>query len=190
MKESIVWIDTEFSGTSPESDELLEVAALITDLKGNIISEPYHSLVSVTNISSIISKSVDKVKIMHEKSGLWSDLWNKKSKTTEIIDKEMVRWLETNCEEKTILYFGGNSVTTDRNFIASNLPKFYSMISFRSIDATTLSIVLSANSGFPKYFKNPKHRALDDVKESILEYQHYTRWITMFSLSPVLIDEK
>lgn len=189
MKESIVWIDTEFSGKSPESDELLEVAALITDLQGRVISDPYHSLIEVQNLSTVIANSDDKVKRMHEKSGLWSDLWSKKSNTVDFIDKQMVQWLDTNSDGRTVFYFGGNSVTTDRNFISVNLPKFYKRLSFRSVDATTLSIVLSANSIFPKYFKEPKHRALDDVRESILEYQHYTRWIKMFSLSPELINE-
>lgn len=174
-EEAIVWIDVETTGPSPERDELLEVGAHITDLSGNSISDGYQSLVHVPSLPSIFSKTSPNVIEIHEKSGLWNDLWEKESQSLSVLEADFLMWLDQYTCEGSVLYFGGNSITLDRNFLRLNLPEFYKRISHRSVDVTSLSIVFQSNSDVGPYQKEKAHRALLDVQDSIREYNYYLR---------------
>lgn len=176
--EYIVWIDVETTGTNPERDEILEIGALVTDVEGNRIGNSYEALFSISNLSTIIARTSENVQKMHENSGLWLDLWMRKTKSAETIDEEMVKWISSLClDEERILYFGGNSITLDRNFVRLNLPVFYNLISYRSVDVTSLSIAIQSNSSVQGYEKSKNHRALSDAVDSVNEYNHYIRYI-------------
>lgn len=171
--EAIVWIDVETSGDSPETDELLEVGAVITDLAGNLIANEYESLIHVPNLTTILEKTKSNILDMHEKSGLWFDLWNKETFEINQIESSMFQWISDSVNTNTILYFGGNSITLDRNFIRLNLPAVYKRISHRSIDVTSLSIALQSNIYINPFKKQKAHRALLDAKDSVVEYRYY-----------------
>lgn len=175
-REVICWMDTEFSGPDPNHDAILEVAGLLTDTDGNVISDSYHALLRVQNLPQVIEDAGIHVQKMHEKSGLWEDLWCDNALTTTAVDNAMCAWLMQFTDAEDIKYLGGNTVTLDRNHIAAAFPKFYQKLSYRSIDATSLAIFLRLhmNGGqHPVYRKAPKHRALSDVQDSIAEYQYY-----------------
>lgn len=177
-QELICWIDTEFSGPDPNCDTLLEVAAIITDMHGIVISDAYHTLLDVPDLPTVIAHADTKVQTMHDASGLWEDLWNCSTKSLPTVEDELCAWLQQFLTTDTICYLGGNTVTLDRNHLATAFPKFYRMLSYRSIDATSLSIFLRvhANGGTqPIYHKTPSHRALPDVYDAITEYQHYVK---------------
>lgn len=173
VKETIIWIDVETSGPTPETDELLEIGALITDLSGNVVSDTFESLVHVPNLPVVLAKTSHDVLDIHEESGLWFDLWNRKSFEPLIIESELINWLDESVNEDTILYFGGNSITLDRNFVRLNLPNFYKRISHRSVDVTSLSIALQSNTYVGPFKKQKAHRALLDAKDSLIEYRYY-----------------
>ena len=120
---------------------------------------------------------------MHEKSQLWHDMWLGDSllSNTEI-ESEMTRWMQGTVGTNIDLYFGGNSIILDRNFVRVNLPSVYGRISFRSVDVTTLSLALQSNFGIPRYEKEGRHRALPDVIDSIEEYKHYLKWLKKMNL--------
>lgn len=181
MREGIIWIDAEFSGTSPQADELLEIAAIITDLYGNQMGQPFESLFEVANLSKVISSSSDLVREMHDKSGLWFDLWNAETKSFRTTQSNLLAWIKTIVADDTILYFGGNSITKDRNFVEVNLPKVYERISHQSVDVTSLAITLKATAYAEGFSKDHKHRALADVRESIGEYLHYVDFVKSLS---------
>lgn len=175
-QEIICWIDTEFSGTDPHSDEVLEVAGLLTDMHGEVLSPSYHALLYIENLSAVIQHCDAPVQAMHDASGLWEDLWLKPSKDTLTVDAELSTWLAQYTDDDDIKYLGGNTVTADRNHLAASFPTFYAQLSYRSIDATSLAIFLRlhVNGGItPLYHKEPKHRALSDVHDAVREYQHY-----------------
>lgn len=181
--EAIIWIDAECTGTDHDSDQILEVAAVITDMSGENRSTPFQSLFSVASLSEAISNSDEKVQRMHEESQLWHDMWLGDSllSNTEI-ESEMNRWMQGTVDSHVNLYFGGNSIILDRNFIRVNLPSVYDRISFRSVDVTTLSLALQSNFGIPRYEKEGRHRALPDVIDSIEEYKHYLKWLKKMNL--------
>lgn len=183
MKEAIIWIDAEFSGTQPQADELLEIAAIITDLNGQQRGQPFESLFDVANLSKVISRSSDLVKEMHDKSGLWFDLWSLETESFQTVQINLLAWIENLVSDETVLYFGGNSITKDRNFVEVNLPKVYERISHRSVDVTSLAITLKATALASGFAKDHKHRALADVKESIGEYLHYVNFVKSLARS-------
>lgn len=177
MKEAIIWIDAEFSGTQPQADELLEIAAIITDLSGKQIGFPFVSLFDVPNLSKTIARSSDLVKEMHDKSGLWFDLWSSETANFKTAQSNLLDWIKALVSDETVLYFGGNSITKDRNFVEVNLPEVYERISHQSVDVTSLAITLKANASASSFSKDHKHRALSDVRESIDEYLYYVNFI-------------
>lgn len=178
--EYIVWIDVEASGTNPEIHNLLEIASVITDMSGQQIGQSYTSLVNVKNLSQVISLSDINVQKMHDKSGLWSDLWNKESYSLQHIEKDLITWLINTVGSDSIIYFGGNSITLDRNFVNFNFPDFYKMISYRSVDVTSISLTVQSNSTIDGFRKGKNHRALDDAYNSIEEYKYYVRNLKNF----------
>lgn len=171
---AIIWIDVETTGNTPETDKLLEVAACITDLSGNLLHiESFESLVHIPNLKAVMSETSQEIIMMHEKSGLWTDLWTKKASSLSNIEISMLQWIEQVVGKDTVLYFGGNSITLDRNFVRMNLGKVYQRISHRSVDVTSLSIVFQSNSDVGPFRKEKAHRALLDAKDSIAEYRYY-----------------
>lgn len=179
QQEYIVWIDVEANGTISEQDKILEIGAIITTMSGEVVSNTYTSLFNVANLSQVITESCEDVRKMHEDSGLWLDLWKNGTQSAEIIDTEMIHWMERFIPvEDSILYFGGNSITLDRNFVRMNLPNVYSKISYRSIDVTSLSLAIQGNFAVKRYEKSSGHRALDDAIDSMEEYKYYLNCIS------------
>lgn len=176
--EYIVWIDVETTGTDPERDEILEIGSLVTDIEGNKLGDPYEALFTVKNLSETMVKASETVQKMHETSRLWLDLWELDTKSAAVVDKEMLEWIKPFVDDDIILYFGGNSITLDRNFVKMNLPEFYRNISYRSVDVTSLSIAIQSNSSVQGYRKYKQHRALSDALDSVEEYRHYMNHIT------------
>lgn len=174
LNDLILWIDVETNTTDPERGELLEVGIVASDMSGNEIGYEYHALFK-TNIVDVIAKTDQFVIDMHEKSGLWKDLWIDGGKTLEEVDRELTEWAEniTKDHADSEFYFGGNSITLDRSFLRLYLPNFYKKLSFRSIDVTSISLTVQSNSGIDGYTKRKKHRALKDAKDSLNEYNHY-----------------
>lgn len=169
----IIWIDVETSGDNPDLHDLLEIAALMTTMDGNVIGSEYEQLLSVSNLSDVMSKADPHAYEMHEASGLWMDLWNNRNiKSREVVDSELCQWIDSKRLKDATLLFGGNSITLDRNFVRSNFPMTYSRISHQSIDVTSLSKALAQWVSARPHVKS-KHRALSDIRQSIADY----RWI-------------
>jgi len=175
MSELIAWIDIEMSGTSPETDKLLEIASCITDMSGEKISDYFHRLSKIDNLSEIIESAEDEIKKMHEKSGLWEDLWSSHTYDIEDIDYSLSRWIREYSTNIDFLYLGGNTVTLDRMFMKLHLPRTYNLLSYRSIDVTSISLTVQKNSFIPGFEKSKKHRATSDVENSIKEYVYYLK---------------
>lgn len=175
----IVWIDVETSGVDSETDHLLEIGMIITDMKGAMVSENavYDSLIHVDDLGSVMSSVSPIVHSMHEKSGLWHDLWREQGKPSYLAEQELNELLTEYVEEDDVLYFGGNSVTLDRNFVRASMPSFYRRISHFSIDVTSIGALLKGNGVVSGFYKNSPHRALPDIYESLSEYIHYCQAI-------------
>lgn len=180
----ILWTDVETSSTDLEDGELLELGIVVSDIKGQKTGEEYCTLFK-TNLVETMKKTDNFVLDMHEKSGLWKDLWLLDGNDFNDVDNYLENWskkLISECDGRK-LYFGGNSITLDRNFLQLFLPKFYKQLSFRSIDVTSISLAVQGNSSINGYEKRNCHRALEDAKDSLNEYNHYLSKLQLLSNS-------
>lgn len=166
---AIIWVDVETTGTDPFEDSLLEIAAMATDMAGEPISTLKEFVISQPHIEP----STDLVLKMHEKSGLWKDLWEAEPIQMTEVDSLLSEWVDSLELDSKETFFGGNSITLDREFVAYNLPGFYQRFSHRSVDVTSIALALQGNFDFQNFRKDLLHRAGSDVLESIEEYKFY-----------------
>lgn len=173
MDRSIIWVDVETTGVNPEEDSLLEIASIVTDMKGNHLSDLVEVLIPPNSIGDAQALADNKVLKMHEKSGLWADLWDAKVQTLANVDDNLASWVDDLDLNPRNTFFGGNSIMLDREFVSYSLPMFYSRFSHRSLDVTSIALMVQSNFSLPLYLKNSPHRAGIDVLESIDEYKYY-----------------
>ena len=164
-EEYILWCDVETTGLDEQEKEILEIAAIITKMDGTIVGNPFKSLVHHNNISTVIQKADEIARKMHTSNGLFEELWLNGGDDLTTIDNKIIDWINDNVGKDSILYFGGRSITLDRNF---------TRITHMSIDLTTLILALSRNNVIDVetlWVKNSNHRAIDDIQADIKLYQ-------------------
>lgn len=180
---SIIWVDVESTGVDAYEDYLLEIAAAVTDMSGNVISDLIEFIIPPTeNLGSIQNFTNKRVLDMHEQSGLWRDLWNAGAITMSEVDRELSDWVDRLGLSPSKTFFGGNSITLDREFVEYNLPEFYAHFSHRSIDVTSIALMLQGNFDLENFQKRLLHRAGSDVLESIEEYKFYLYYLRELKL--------
>lgn len=175
----IVWVDVETTGTDAYNDRLLEVASIVTDLDGNTVGEPFSSVLFYADYNTTLSLLNENTERMHKDSGLLEDLYFAPgSNSPNETDIRIAQWLEKNrLPQWKNLWFGGNSVFLDKEFVREHLPRFNASISHRSMDMTSVSTFINSTlpQGFPFYREHHRHRALPDIQESLDEYLYYRK---------------
>ena len=175
MDKKILWVDLEMTGLNPEKDKILEVAAIITDWDFNEIAT-FESAVKVSP------------KIIEER--MVGDFWDKfsnvknslieqnkqSSSSSKEVEQELISFLneyfkeDISNNEKIIL--AGNSIHQDRRFIRSEWKNLDELLHYRMLDVTSWKIVM--NEKYHRVFAKPEeHRALDDIRGSIMELKYY-----------------
>jgi oligoribonuclease len=172
MNDRMVWIDCEMTGLSLGHDALIEVAALVTDSELNILGEgvdivirpPAESLESMPEI----------VRQMHTTSGLLDELAGGVSMAEA--EKLVLDYVREHVAEPRKAPLCGNSVSTDRGFLARDMPTLEQHLHYRIVDVSSVKEL--ARRWYPRaYFNSPEkngnHRALADIRESIAELRYY-----------------
>jgi oligoribonuclease len=168
----LVWIDCEMTGLDLQIDELVEVAVVITD----------YDLVPVDPGFSIVIKPDqtawdhmgDFVREMHTTSGLLEEIPNGKSLAEA--EYEVLEYILKFVPAPQSAPLAGNTIGTDRMFLAKYMPRVDSHLHYRSVDVSSVKEL--NRHWFPRiYFsapaKNGGHRALADILESIRELEYY-----------------
>jgi oligoribonuclease len=168
----LVWIDCEMTGLDLQIDELVEVAVVITD----------YDLVPVDPGFSIVIKPDqtawdhmgDFVREMHTSSGLLEEIPHGKSLAEA--EYEVLEYILKFVPGAQSAPLAGNTIGTDRMFLAKYMPRVDSHLHYRSVDVSSIKEL--ARHWFPRiYFsappKNGGHRALADILESIRELEYY-----------------
>lgn len=168
----IVWIDCEMTGLSLTDDALVEVAALVTDYDLNQLGDGVDLVIRPPEAA--LAQMGDFVREMHTTSGLLDELAEgcTLAEAQEAVLAEVRRW----APEAGKAPLGGNSVATDRGFLARDMPALESHLHYRIIDVSTIKEL--ARRWYPRaYFQAPQksggHRALADIRESIAELRYY-----------------
>lgn len=167
----ILWVDVETDGLSATKNSLLQVAGIITDIDGNIISDEFYETVyySAEDSRSMRANAIPFVQSMHDETGLWDQL--PEGIPLQILDSELLEFVKQYIPKAKAGRLAGNSVRLDLNFSEEYLPETYAHLHYRSIDVSALMFALKEWGVVDTWFEKKKtHNALDDIRESIQEY--------------------
>jgi oligoribonuclease len=172
MNDRLVWIDCEMTGLDIEHDALIEIACVVTDAELNLLDEgvgviikpPAEALVSMPDI----------VREMHTTSGLLDELAG--GITLAEAQDIVLGYVRTHVAEPRRVPLCGNSIATDRWFIARDMPDLDNYLHYRMVDVSSIKEL--SRRWYPRaYFaspdKNGGHRALADIRESVQELRYY-----------------
>ena len=172
MSERLVWIDCEMTGLDLGADALVEVAALVTDFDLNVLGAGID--ITIKPPEEALEQMGDYVRQMHEASGLLAEL----DKGTTLLDAEeqVLAYVLAQCGPHSRPPLAGNSVATDRAFLARDMPTLDQFLHYRIVDVSSIKEL--SRRWFPRaYFQAPakrgNHRALADIQESIEELRYY-----------------
>ena len=176
-----MWIDCEMTGLELGADLLIEVAALVTDSELNVLGEGVDVVIGAT--ADELSRMPDVVKEMHAASGLTDEVLASTVTLAEA-EQQVLAYLREHVEpHKAPLC--GNSIATDRGFLARDMKELDSFLHYRMVDVSSVKEL--ARRWYPRvYFNSPKkaggHRALADIHESVKELRYYRS--TVFVADP------
>lgn len=172
-KNNLVWIDLEMTGLDPEVDLIIEIATIVTDSELNILAQgPVFAIKqSDTALNNMNEWCIEH----HGSSGLTQRV---KRSDVECKDAEeetlnfIKKWVPAGTSPLC-----GNSIGQDRRFLVKYMPKLESFFHYRNIDVSTIKELGMrwAPEMVKRHKKSETHLALQDIKESISELQHYRK---------------
>ena len=180
--DKLVWIDCEMTGLELDRDALIEIAVLVTDADLNVLGEGLDIVVGCAD--DVLDTMVPFVKQMHESSGLTEQVRQSKITLGEA-ERLVLDYIKSFVPEPKTAPLCGNSIATDRGFIARDMPTLDAHLHYRMIDVSSIKEL--SRRWYPKvYFGQPQkglaHRALADIFESVQELRYYRQ--TVFVPTP------
>jgi len=172
MTDRLVWIDCEMTGLDLTRDALIEIACLVTDGELNVVDEGVDLVIKPP--PEALDQMADVVRQMHTTSGLLSELAS--GITLAEAQDQVLGFVRKFVAEPRKVPLCGNSIATDRTFIARDMPDLDAFLHYRMVDVSSIKEL--ARRWYPRvYFASPPkhggHRALADIKESIQELRYY-----------------
>ncbi len=172
MNDKLVWIDCEMTGLNLETDALVEVAALVTDYELNVLGDGIDLIVKPP--TEALDQMDDFVRNMHTNSGLLTELAD--GLTLRDAEEQVLDYIRQHVKEPRKAPLAGNTIGTDRAFLARDMVELESWMHYRVVDVSSIKEL--ARQWYPRaYFASPPklghHRALVDIQESIEELKYY-----------------
>ncbi|NHZ89144.1 oligoribonuclease [Massilia sp. CCM 8733] len=168
---NLVWVDMEMTGLEPDTDRIIEIAVVVTDMHLNILGEG--PVFAIHQSDETLDKMDAWNKGTHGRSGLIERV--KASTVTEAeAETALIAWLK-NYVPAGKSPMCGNTICQDRRFMVRGMPKLQDFFHYRNLDVSTLKELCKRwkpeiVSGFKKH---QKHTALADIIESIEELRYY-----------------
>jgi oligoribonuclease len=171
----LVWIDCEMTGLDLEKDKLVEVAVVVTDSELNVLDPGLDLVIHAEDAD--LDGMADVVTEMHAKSGL-TEAVRAATLTVAEAEQQLLAYVKRFVPDRRTAPLCGNSIGTDRGFLARDMPELDDHLHYRMVDVSSLKEL--ARRWFPRvYFAQPQkglaHRALADILESIRELAYYRR---------------
>jgi oligoribonuclease len=172
VNDRLVWIDCEMTGLDLGADALIEVAALVTDFELNVLGEGVDVVIKPPQ--EALDQMVEFVRTMHTSSGLLEELDS--GLTMGEAEDKVLAYVKEHCPEGSRPPLAGNTVATDRSFLARDMADLEGFLHYRIVDVSSIKEL--ARRWYPRaYFNAPaksgNHRALADIQESIEELRYY-----------------
>ncbi len=167
----LVWMDLEMTGLEPDTDEILEIAVVITDQNLNIVAQGPDLI--LRQPPERFARMDQWNRDQHTKTGLWASVLASSIDVKEA-EEQVLSFIKQHVEERKSPLCG-NSVWQDRRFLYKHMPRLESYLHYRIVDVSTVKEL--AVRWYPeeakRFTKSSSHRALDDVIESIDELKFY-----------------
>jgi oligoribonuclease len=172
MTDPLVWIDCEMTGLDLARDALVEIACLVTDGDLNILDDGINLVIKPP--AEALQTMPDLVRQMHTTSGLLAELDG--GITVDEAQEQVLAYIRAHLKDSRKVPLCGNSIATDRSFLARDMPELDAFLHYRMIDVSSIKEL--ARRWYPRaYFASPAkaggHRALADIRESITELRYY-----------------
>jgi oligoribonuclease len=172
MTDPLVWIDCEMTGLDLSRDALVEIACLVTDGDLKILDDGINLVIKPPAES--LQTMPELVRQMHTTSGLLAEL--DAGITLDQAQEQVLAYIKGHIKDSRRVPLCGNSIATDRAFLARDMPVLDSFLHYRMIDVSSIKEL--SRRWFPRaYFASPEkhggHRALADIRESVQELRYY-----------------
>ena len=173
----LVWVDCEMTGLELGSDLLIEVAALVTDGDLTVIGEGVDVVIGASEEQ--LAGMLPVVREMHAASGLTQKVLAS-TVTLQEAEQRVLAYVKEHVPEARKAPLCGNSIATDRGFLARDMPELDGWLHYRMVDVSSVKEL--ARRWYPRaYYQAPAkgggHRALADIRESVLELAYYRQAI-------------
>ncbi|HET6875907.1 MAG TPA: oligoribonuclease [Jatrophihabitans sp.] len=182
MADRLVWIDCEMTGLDLRRDALIEVAVIVTDAELNPLDDGMDVVIHAAD--DVLATMIPFVRDMHASSGLTEAV---RASTIQLgeAEKLVLDYVRAHVPEPNAAPLCGNSIATDRGFLARDMPDLDEHLHYRMIDVSSIKEL--AKRWYPRVYqaqpdKGLSHRALADIGESIRELAYYRR--TLFVAPP------
>jgi oligoribonuclease len=162
----LLWVDLEMTGLDPETDRILEVAAIVTDFDFNELDR---FDMPVYQSDEVLAHMNEWCVVTHTQSGLVERV--KQAQPEQEVVKAFISFITTYISDEPVV-LAGNNIHQDRRFIRQWWPDVEALLHYRMLDVSSYKLVMV--NKYNKVFEKKKtHRALDDIEESIAELKFY-----------------
>jgi oligoribonuclease len=168
---NIVWVDMEMSGLNPDSDRVIEIAAVVTDAQLEVIAEG--PVIAVHQPELVLAAMDEWNRSTHGRSGLIERVRASTIDEAQAEDR-LIDFLARHVPPRKSP-MAGNSICQDRRFMARWMPQLEAFFHYRNLDVSTLKELARRWSPtvYRSFEKKSRHEALADIYESIEELKHY-----------------
>ncbi|MDT4947772.1 MAG: oligoribonuclease [Pseudonocardiales bacterium] len=190
MADRLVWIDCEMTGLDLRRDALIEVAVVVTDAELNLLDDGLDVIIYAHD--DVLDTMVPFVRDMHASSGLTAAVRQSAIGLGEA-EKLVLDYVKVHVPEPKSAPLCGNSIATDRGFLARDMPDLDEHLHYRMIDVSSIKEL--AKRWYPRVYqsqpdKGLSHRALADIRESIHELAYYRQTLFVPPPGPTLDEAK
>jgi oligoribonuclease len=175
VTDRLVWIDCEMTGLDLNEDVIIEIAALVTDGQLNVLGDGVDLVIHADDAQ--LDSMIDVVRDMHARSGLTEAVRASKLSLADA-EQAVLKYIRQWVPEPRTAPLAGNSIATDRGFIARGMPTLDGYLHYRMVDVSSIKEL--CRRWYPRVYhaqpgKGLSHRALADIRESIRELAYYRR---------------
>jgi oligoribonuclease len=190
VADRLVWIDCEMTGLDLRRDALIEVAVVVTDAELNLLDDGLDVIIYAHD--DVLDTMVPFVRDMHASSGLSAAVRQSAIGLGEA-EKLVLDYVKVHVPEPKSAPLCGNSIATDRGFLARDMPDLDEYLHYRMIDVSSIKEL--AKRWYPRVYqsqpdKGLSHRALADIRESIHELAYYRQTLFVPPPGPTLDEAK
>lgn len=166
----LLWIDLEMTGLSPIDDRIMEVAAIATDWEFNEMA----TYEAVQRVDPVLMKQRMIVDFWDKYSAVRDALQaqNEQGQDSQVVEDALLTFIDEHFAPDERVLLAGNSIHQDRKFIENEWPRLNERLHYRMLDVSAWKVVFDGKYG-KRFAKPEEHRALGDIRGSILELKYY-----------------